>query len=79
LTKYCKAKVLENDAGFDGTLRDFVNQAEKMALVDDADKWMDFRGIRNSVAHEHEEDDLGAFFEGVRNAAPVVLLIKSKL
>lgn len=79
LTKFCKAKVLENDAGFDGTLRDFVNQAEKMGLLENADQWMDFRGIRNSAAHDYEESDLGAFFDGARRAAPLVLSVKSKL
>jgi hypothetical protein len=79
LTKFCKAKVLENDAGFEGTLRDFINQAEKMGLVESADRWMDYRGIRNSAAHEYEEADLGAFFDGARRATTEVLSIKKFL
>ncbi|MCH9644804.1 MAG: hypothetical protein K0U23_08125, partial [Gammaproteobacteria bacterium] len=35
LTKYLRSYVLVNDPGFRGSLRDYVNQAEKTGLIDD--------------------------------------------
>ncbi|MFH1727494.1 MAG: hypothetical protein ABIA04_03655 [Pseudomonadota bacterium] len=53
LTKYLKARVLVEDPGFDGTLRDYVNMGEKLELVEDADLWMELRELRNISAHEY--------------------------
>src|SRR5690348_15870215 len=40
LTRYVRAKVLEDDPIFKASLSDFVNQGEKSGLVDDADTCM---------------------------------------
>jgi hypothetical protein len=36
LTKYLKSYILAQDPGFEGSIRDFVNQAEKLGLIDSA-------------------------------------------
>jgi len=78
LSKYARAKVLENDPGFRGTLRDHVNQAEKLGILTDASEWMALRELRNIEAHTYE-DDLERFLEQLRAASPRVLLLKSVL
>lgn len=79
LTKYLRAKVLSDDPGFDGSLRDFLNYAEKINLISSADHWMELRGFRNLIAHEYEEAELGKNFESLRHFAPEVIAIKSRL
>lgn len=73
LTKYIKAKVIESDPAFDGSLRDQLNLAEKMNLIIDADRWVALRGLRNQTAHDYEEEDLSAFFKRIRDEAPWVM------
>ncbi len=79
LTKYVRAKVLENDPGFEGSLRDFVNQGEKLGFLDDADLWMDIRELRNISAHEYTEADLAQYFKQIKSHAHRVLLIQQKI
>jgi len=79
LTKYIRAFILNIDPGFEGSLRDFVNQAEKLMLIDNARSWMAFREYRNTTAHEYQGEDLEHFFEAVFKAAPTVIAIKEKL
>ncbi len=73
LTKYIKAKVIESDPAFDGSLRDQLNLAEKRNLIIDADRWVALRGLRNQTAHDYEEKDLSAFFKRIRDEAPWVI------
>ncbi|MGE3921154.1 MAG: hypothetical protein AB7F64_09555 [Gammaproteobacteria bacterium] len=79
LTKYIRAAILLHDPGFEGTLRDFVNQAEKLNLLDNADQWMSLRELRNINAHEYTESDLSKFLERLYIETPFILTIKNKL
>lgn len=79
LTKYVRAKVLADDPGFEGSLRDFVNQGEKLGFVDDADQWMDIRELRNISAHDYTEEDLTEFFKKIKLHAPRLLNLKKKI
>lgn len=72
LTKYVRAAVKLNDPGFDGTLRDFVNQGEKLGLVSSAQVWMELRELRNISAHTYE-DQLAEFLTKIRlRAGPLI-------
>lgn len=79
LTKYLRAYVLQEDPGFTGSLRDFVNQAEKLGLIDNVDTWMAIRELRNIAAHEYTDKDLAAFFKRLKQEASILLSIKMKL
>lgn len=79
LTKYVRAKVLEDDPGYEGSVRDFVNQGEKLGIVDNADTWMDIRELRNISAHDYTEEDLSQFFKQIKNYAPRLLQVKQKI
>ena len=76
LTKYLRLLVLETDPGFDGTLKDLLNIAEKASFIESADKWLAFREWRNIQAHDYTEDAFAAFVEGLRKNIPAVLKIK---
>jgi hypothetical protein len=79
LTKYIRTRVLQNDPGFEGSLRDFVNQGEKLGWVDDAEAWMGIRELRNISAHDYTEEQLSEFFQRLKTEAPRLLKLKSSL
>jgi hypothetical protein len=79
LSRYVRTAVLKQDPGFEGTLRDFVNQGEKLGLVDDANAWMEIRALRNISAHDYSEDELTEFFNRLRQEAPRLLALKDRL
>jgi len=73
LGKYLRTAVLRADPGFRGSLRDLVNQGEKLGLIDDAAAWMAIRELRNAAAHEYAEEKLGELFEATRSETPRLL------
>ena len=79
LTKYLRTVVLQNDPGFDGSLRDFVNQAEKIGLIESAQRWMAIRELRNITAYEYADEDLKGYFEQTRKLAGELLRIEKIL
>lgn len=79
ITRYLRTYVLLNDPGFSGSLRDFINQAEKIKLIDNADHWLAIRELRNITAHEYSEDDLTEFFKRLKNECPKLLSLTTLL
>lgn len=79
LAKYIRASVLLDDPGFSGSLRDFLDQAEKLGVIEDVDSWMGIRELRNISAHEYTEKDLSIFFNRIKQEAPRLIKIKSLL
>jgi hypothetical protein len=79
LTKYCRTYVLIQDPGFEGSVRDYANAAEKYGLIESADRWMTLRGFRNLVSHEYEETDLALIFSEMRSCAGEILKIKGRI
>ncbi len=79
LVRFIRAYILNTDPGFEGSLRDFVNLAEKAGLIDDAKAWMGIRELRNISSHDYSENDLSEFFKRLKNEAPRLLKIREKL
>lgn len=79
LTKYVRTSVLRSDPAFQGSLRDFADQAEKLKLVDSADAWMEMRALRNLAAHEYSESDLEAYFLDLKHYAPALIALETKI
>lgn len=75
LMKYLRSFVLRNDPGFEGSLRDFVNQGEKLRLIPSAERWMAIRELRNITAHEYTEEELTEYLKNLRALAEEVLRI----
>jgi len=79
LTKYLKLFIKTKDPGFDGTLIDYLNFAEKLNLLDSAVKWLSFREYRNIQTHDYTDDSFQNFVEGLRKHAPDLIKIKEHL
>ena len=79
LSKYVRTSVLKGDPAFRGSLRDFLDQAEKQGLVESALEWMEIRETRNVSAHEYSEEKLADHFEKVRKLAPKLLALEIKI
>lgn len=73
LSKLIRLQILKEDPAFRGTFRDFLDMAEKIKLVSNADEWMLIRELRNKTAHEYTRDDLKLVFEQVQKFTPFVL------
>lgn len=76
LMRYLRTQIMNSDPGFSGSMRDFVNQGEKLGLLDDANAWMNIRELRNVTAHDYSEEELAYFFERLRRECPRLLAIK---
>lgn len=74
--KYMKLKVKIEDPGFNGTFRDYLNQAEKINLVNNTQSWMEIRELRNISAHEYSENNLTEIFTKLKNYTPLLLDIR---
>ena len=79
LSKYIRTFVLIQDPGFTGSFRDFLNQAEKLHLVDDVELWMSIRELRNISAHDYTDKDLTLFFKRLQQETPLLIALKNKL
>jgi hypothetical protein len=79
LAKYLRTMVLLDDPGFRGSMRDFINQGEKLGLIDNAEHWLEIRSLRNIAAYEYTEEDLAAFFKQLKQECPKLLKLKDQL
>lgn len=76
ITRYLRTRILEEDPGFTGTIRDFLLKAEKMRLIDDTNEWLAIRELRNLAAHEYVEKGLTRFFRALKASAPSLFSIE---
>lgn len=79
ISKYIRTQVTRQEPGFRGSTRDFLQQAEKMALISSAERWAALKELRNRQAHDYEDEDLAGLYEAIRTETPLVLEIKSHL
>lgn len=79
ITKYLRTRISIEDPGFEGSVRDILDRAEKLNLLDKADTWFEIRGLRNITAHEYTEEQLSQFFQQLRKYAPILLKIGEQL
>ena len=76
LSKYVRTVIMENDPGFRGSMRDIINKAEKLGLIDSAEEWLVIRSIRNMVAYDYNDSEMNEFFKLLKTQCPRVLSIK---
>ena len=79
LAKYVRTFVLAQDPGLIGSFRDFLNQAEKLNLLDNVELWMSIRELRNISAHDYTDKDLALFFKRLQQEAPRLIELKNTL
>lgn len=79
LSKFIKAAITEDDPGFDGKFRDYLNRAEKLLLIDDVNSWLDIRGLRNVIVHEYSDADLEKIFKKMLKHTPLLIDLRKRL
>ncbi|MBB71249.1 MAG: hypothetical protein CMF50_02475 [Legionellales bacterium] len=77
VTQFLRTKIALEEPGFKGTTRDYLNKAEKLGLITDANEWAMIRELRNAAAHEYNDEDLTAFYQKLKSLCPTLLSIKS--
>lgn len=73
VTKFLRLKISHEDPAFEGSVRDICNFAEKKGWIESADLWVEIRNIRNTTAHEYEEQDLLKFLQRSKELGPTVV------
>lgn len=71
--KLVRSLVLKDDPSFNGGLMDFLNQAEKLGFISDANHWWVIRSLRNKEAHEYTEEDLRSYFSTIQKESSFVI------
>lgn len=79
LAKFIRSYVLYSDPGFKGSLRDHINCAEKLALIDSPNWWLGLRELRNIAAHEYNNDDISQFYLRLFHECPKLLQLELTL
>jgi hypothetical protein len=77
--RFLRAYILREDAGFRGTMRDQLDFAERLRLIDSAAEWMAIRELRNRAVHEYDDGGLPEHFAAVRAECPKLLALESQL
>lgn len=62
-----------------GTVRDRINRAEKKGLIEDAQRFIEIRELRNSIAHEYQPESLKVIFPETLQATPILLDIAERV
>lgn len=55
------------------TVRDRINNAEKKGLIKSSETFVEIRELRNSIAHEYEEETMRKLFNAVITYCPDLL------
>lgn len=79
LMKYLKTLILINDPGFRGSLRDFLNEAEKLNLITNVNEWLAIRELRNIAAYDYTAKDLAGLFQKLQQHCINLLALKKLL
>lgn len=77
--KYLKTKIASENPAFRGSIRDLLNEAEKLNLIESAEQWLNIRDLRNKATHDYAESELEAQLEEVKELTPIILEIEKKI
>lgn len=77
--KYLRALAEQDDPAFRGSLRDWVNYAEKRGVIQSAKMWMDIWELRNKISYEYATKDLSGVFKKMLANTPEVLCVRELL
>lgn len=62
-----------------GTVRDRINRAEKKGLIEDAQRFIEIRELRNRIAHEYQPEAMSIIFPETLQATPTLLDIAERV
>lgn len=77
LSKYVRLYVESKEPGFRGTWIDYLNQAEKMGLLENTELWVEIRKLRNVTAHEYNEEAFDDYIEHIFKLSKHLIQLKS--
>jgi hypothetical protein len=75
-SKLIRLKVEIEYPGFEGSVKDYLNKAEQMEILDNAEKWASLKELRNIIAHEYAEKSLQIYFNNLLRFTPTILELK---
>ncbi len=75
-SKFIRLKVEIEYPGFSGSLRDYLNKAEALGLIDQAQTWAAFKDLRNMIAHEYADESLTFYFKTLLKFTPHLFEVK---
>lgn len=75
LSKYLRGIVMFKEPGFRGTMRDYINQGEKLGLLDNTEIWIEIRELRNFTAHEYSDKSFDQYIATLLKLSPYLLNI----
>lgn len=74
--KYLRLKVLLEDPGFNGSVCDFLNRAEKLDLIESAESWFAICSMKNVSDYDCTDEEISEYFWTLLKMAPTVLRFK---
>lgn len=76
LNRYLRTVLLSQDPGYEGSLRDSLNKAEKIGLISDVNAWLEIRALRNASVHDYNETTLSKIYQRLKELTPLLLNLK---
>lgn len=73
LNRYLRTFLMVQDPGYEGSLRDMLNKAEKMGLIDEVQLWLEIREIRNAAVHDYNDSSLSKIYLRIHELTPALL------
>lgn len=79
LSKYLRLYVESQEPGFRGTFIDYLNQAEKIGLVQQTELWIEIRKLCNLTAHEYNEEAFDEYIQHIFKLSDNLIALKGIL
>jgi len=79
ISKYIRIVVELKEPGFRGTTIDYLNQAEKIGLIDSAEGWVELRKLRNVTVHEYSDQAFDEYAKRLLALTPRLLELRKVL
>lgn len=79
LSKYLRYYIDSQDPGFRGSFIDYVNQAEKIGLIQQAELWIEVRKLRNVTMHEYNEEAFDDYIQQIFRLSDDLIALKNIL
>ncbi len=77
VSKYIRIRILRDNPDFKGSLRDLLNQAEKLNLIESSEQWLEITDLRNRSIHDYgEEDEIEGYFKKIKKLTYILLKIE---
>lgn len=79
MNRYLRTLCLIQDPAYEGSLRDLLNKAQKMDIIDDAHQWLEIREIPNAAVHDYNDSSLSKIYQRIYELAPLLLNLRLRL